>query len=289
MENFISENRTLVSTMRRCADQRTIPHAIIFSGAGDRLSAARFAAAALVCHSEEGRPCLQCAACRKVLQDIHPDVSLQQDPDHKELQVMDVRQMRQDVYIRPNDSERKVYIFPDSRQLNPRNQDVLLKIVEEGPPYAAFFFCAESASTLLPTIRSRCVEWKLVGNARHTDQQQAAQDLCRAFAGAEVLPVTQFLMGLEARRITREQLQDLLLEVRLIAVGALRLQYGADSAVVQSNDCAGLLSRNLSRHQLSQLTDLMDQFSNECRFNVGTGHVLGALAARWESICASHA
>lgn len=285
MHNFMSKNQSLVAMIRRCAQHGTIPHAIILSGTGDRLSAARFTAAALVCRAADGRPCLQCSACRKVLQDIHPDVSFQQDPEHKELQVEAVRQMRQDVYIRPNDGERKIYIFPDSRQLNTRNQDVLLKIVEEGPAYAAFLFCTESASTLLPTIRSRCVEWKLLGDEARTDQQAAAQELCRILAGRDPLPATQFLVGLEGRRMTREQLQNLLLEARLMAVQALRLQCGAPAEADSGSDCVGLLSRGLSRRQLSQLIELLDHYSNACRFNVGIGHVLGAVAARWEGIC----
>lgn len=77
-----------------------------------------------------------------------------------------LRSLRQDAYIRPNDGVAKVYIFPDCDALNQRDQNVLLKLVEEGPPYAAFLFCTETAAALLPTIRSRCVEWKLRGRTR---------------------------------------------------------------------------------------------------------------------------
>ena len=83
-----------------------------------------------------------------MLEDIHPDVVTVQDDGHKELPVELVRQLRQDVYIRPNDGARKVYIFADCGQLNQRDQNVLLKIVEEGPAYAAFLFCAETADTV---------------------------------------------------------------------------------------------------------------------------------------------
>ena len=52
---------------------------------------------------------------------------------------------------------------------------MLLKTVEEGPPYAAFLFCAENASVLLPTIRSRCVEVKLppAGTVGEDDDNRA--------------------------------------------------------------------------------------------------------------------
>lgn len=69
--------------------------------------------------------------------------------------------MRADAFIRPNEGARKVYIFEDCTILTEKDQNVLLKLVEEGPAYAAFFFCAENPAVLLQTIRSRCVEVKL--------------------------------------------------------------------------------------------------------------------------------
>ena len=124
------------------------------------MSAARYAAAAMEC-TAESKPCLACPACRKVMQDIHPDVTFVRDAEHKELSIDTVRAMRADAFIRPNEGARKVYIFEDCTILTEKDQNVLLKLVEEGPAYAAFFFCAENPAVLLQTIRSRCVEVKL--------------------------------------------------------------------------------------------------------------------------------
>ena len=52
-----------------------LSHALLLSGAGDLAAAARYAAAALECTAEQGRPCGVCDACRKVAADIHPDES----------------------------------------------------------------------------------------------------------------------------------------------------------------------------------------------------------------------
>ncbi len=124
-------------------------HAVILTGRGDLTAAARFLAAAHVCEGTD-RPCLRCRHCRKVLEGIHPDVIPVLDTEHKELTVEAVRALRKDVYIRPNEARRKVYIVSDCGQLNQRDQDVLLKLVEEGPPYAAFIFCADA---IPPTLR----------------------------------------------------------------------------------------------------------------------------------------
>ena len=283
MAQWFPESDALARQIRRLAQHGALPHAVILSGSGDRAGAARFFAAALLCRQEEGRPCLRCSACRKVLDGIHPDVRLVQDTDRKELSVETVRQLRQDVYIRPNEAERKVYIFADCEQLNERDQNVLLKIVEEGPAYAAFLFCAESASALLPTIRSRCVELKLRGE----DEAPVSEDalaLCRAFASARISPVVQLTVGWENRRMKREALQQALEDAWQLCAQALLLQCGKAPGTGPAAETSDALQRALRRHQLQQLVECLRQYAGECRYNVGPGHVLGALAARWEAI-----
>ena len=176
-QSILPENSTLARQIRTAAGHGALSHAVILSGEGDRAAAARYLAAAYVCRESE-RPCLRCAACRKVLEDIHPDVRWIADTERRELPVETLRELRRDVYIRPNEGERKVYIFSDCGQLNERDQNVLLKIVEEGPPYAAFLFCTETSAALLETIRSRCVEWKLRGSGEVALSGRALE-LCR--------------------------------------------------------------------------------------------------------------
>ena len=283
MAQRIAESDGLARQIRRLAQHGALPHAAILSGSGDRLGAARFFAAALICRSEGERPCLRCAACRKVLEDIHPDVRLVLEAERKELSVDAVRQLRQDVYIRPNEAQRKVYVFTDCAQLNERDQNVLLKIVEEGPAYAAFLFCADSASALLPTIRSRCVELKLRGEEDAAVSEDALA-LCRAFASARISPVLQITVSWENRRMKRETLQEVLEQTWQLCARALLLQCGKAADDAPGAEASAALSRALRRDQLARLTDCLRQYAAECRYNVGPGHVLGALAARWEAL-----
>lgn len=118
--------------LRAAAKRGALSHALIFSGSGNRVSAARYAAAAMEC-TAESKPCLACPACRKVMQDIHPDVTFGARREHKELSIDTVRAMRADAFIRPNEGARKVYIFEDCTILTEKDQNVLLKLVEEGP------------------------------------------------------------------------------------------------------------------------------------------------------------
>ena len=204
------------------------------------------------------------------------DVISVQDTEHKELTVEAVRALRKDVYIRPNEAERKVYIIADCRQLNERDQNVLLKIVEEGPPYAAFVFCADTLHALLPTIRSRCVELRLDGGEETPGEDEAAAALCRILAKRDALALTGHLTALENRRVKREQLLAMTEGAWQITAEALLAKCGKPGGC---GDAAQALCRAFDRRQLQALTALFRRYAGECQYNVGAGHVLGALNA----------
>lgn len=275
-----TQNSITIRRVRAFARGGALPHALILSGSGDRVSAARYAAAAMLCTAPQDKPCLQCNQCRKVMESIHPDVLEVEDNDHKELPVDAVRQFRSNVYIRPNEGARKVAIFPRGEQLNERDQNVLLKIVEEGPAYSAFIFCVENSASLLPTVRSRCVELKLQQDAQTAQPDMA---LLHAFAAAKRGAATEYLAGLESRRITREQLQLLLQTTWRVCAESLLVQKGKPAPDGALAEGAALMSRSLDSIRLLALTELLHRYALECQYNVGPGHVLGALAAEWEN------
>ena len=280
MAQLLPENSTLERTVRRAAEQGRLSHAIVLSGDGDLTDAARFIAAAHVCEAAD-RPCLRCRHCRKVLEGIHPDVTEVRDDDRKELAVDTIRALRQDVYIRPNEGERKVYLFTDCAQLNERDQNVLLKIVEEGPAYAAFVFCADTLHALLPTIRSRCVELRLEGQDAAAEENEAAAELCRVLARRDPLALAAHLTGLENRRMKREQLLAMMEGAWQASADALLAVCGRSGGCGEG---AEALRSVFDRRQLQALTDLFRRYCSECQYNVGVGHVLGALNAELTDI-----
>ena len=261
--------------IRAAASRRALSHALIFSGAGERGVAARYAAAAFECTAEGERPCLRCPHCRKVMENIHPDVIFVRDSEHKELSADVVRAMRSDAFIRPNEGERKVYILEDCSLWNERGQNILLKTIEEGPSYCAFLFCAENASALLQTIRSRCVEVRLGagGDGGGTAAEQGdALALCRLIASGSAAERAAFLVKLDTGRIKREMLGELFEQARLLCADALLALYGAERP-----DDAAL--RRLGKAKLARVIELLDSYRRHCTYNVGAGITLGGFAA----------
>ena len=280
------ENTAVESRIRAAAERGSLAHALLFTGPGDRIAAARFAAAAMECTAERGKPCGVCAACRKVLENIHPDVMTVQDPEHKNIAVDVVRAVRSDAYIRPNEGLRKVYIFENCALLTEQDQNVLLKIVEEGPPSAAFLFCAENSAAVLQTLRSRCVELKLrpAEQGGDADEQLAsAEALCRAVGEKKRGAVTELLVELERKKTDRETLQTLLEQAHGIFTEALLTIYG-QGTLGNTEKTARFLAKNLTKQQIMHTIELLQTYCRECAYNVGVNHVLGALAVELEGI-----
>lgn len=117
-------------------------------------------AAAMLCEEPDG-PCGVCRACRKVLSGNHPDYITIDDPSKKTVSVDLIRDARADIFIRPNEGAKKIYLFPRAQDMSLSGQNALLKVLEEPPSYGVFLLLTDNPEKLLPTVRSRCVELKL--------------------------------------------------------------------------------------------------------------------------------
>ena len=159
-----------------------ISHFYLISGpeGSGKKTLARLLGAAILCREKE-KPCLRCAACRKVLNDTHPDYITVTDPEHKAVAVKIVRQVREEMFIRPNEGDYKIYLFP--QELNVEGQNALLKILEEPPAYGVFLLLSDNPEKLLPTVRSRCVELAMTALPEALLQEKLRRDFPEADPG----------------------------------------------------------------------------------------------------------
>lgn len=139
-------------------------HAYIFEGPKGvgKFSVAKAFAGLLMCESptEDGF-CGRCESCSKTLSENHPDIRIitnqLYDSQKKSSDVLvdTIRNMKQEIYIKPYISERKVYIIPKADTMNMYAQNSLLKVLEEPPSYCIIILLAENTGSFLPTILSR--------------------------------------------------------------------------------------------------------------------------------------
>lgn len=243
-----------------------LSHAYIISGPpGSAANAlADRLAAAFVCSGEGDRPCGVCPGCRKAKGNIHPDIIRLTVPEGKrEILVEQVRSLRADAYIRPNEAQRKVFIIQDAQTMNRFAQNALLKVLEDGPAYLAFLLLAENPQQLLPTIRSRCETLSLVPrpgeDAPRVDEElrQTAAELARLLIRGEERALVEFTVGLESKKWDQDTLMAFLDEVEAVLHGELL------------RDPARVLP----------LMERLKQIRQAVPFHVGAGHLFGWLAA----------
>ena len=315
----LAGNRTLKAQLTAQAAGRGLSHAYLISGpAGSgKKTLAGLLAAAYVCTADQGWPCGRCAACRKAANSIHPDIIWVGEPD-KDITVAMVRQVRSDAYIRPNEAHRKVYIFPAAQRMNASAQNALLKLLEEGPAYAAFLLLADNAAALLPTIRSRCEglslspvapqEAEAVLREKYPDRPQAdlraaahdcdgligrAVDILEGNDSAQAADTARQLVvlladndELELARLCvslekweREALVQLFARTSLLLRHALAIQAGAGDTVEARERTDAAPAAKLSRRALLEAAGTLDKLRTAAGFNAGTGHLTGALCA----------
>ena len=264
----LNGNEKIKDQLSRQERGRGLSHAYIISGpAGSgRHTLARQLAAAMLCTGRGEKPCGRCGPCLKVLKGVHPDVSAVTGPEEgKPITVDQVRALRADAYIRPNEGERKVYLLEGADRMNASAQNAMLKLLEEGPPYAAFLLIAGNAGGLLQTVRSRCEELALtpagepVSGEGDQERRALAEKLAAALekAGEPELLETSVAV-LDAKR-SREELAALLDELadRLAA----RAAGGGD------------------RRRLLRAAELVRKLRGAAMLNVNGGQIAGWLCA----------
>ena len=235
--------------------RRGLSHAYMLcgpAGSGKR-TLAGLLSAALVCTGDGELPCGRCSGCKKALAGIHPDIITVGD-DGKDITVAQVRALRSDAYIKPNEATRKVYVLHRAQSMNQSAQNAMLKLLEEGPPYAAFLLLADNPAALLSTVRSRCevltltpvtrqeaLAWLSARYPQRTPQQlEAAAERCEGLLGRAV----QELEG-EAGEIRRE----------VQAAGELLRRMCTGGELALAEFCVGLEKDKWDRDSLDGLLE----------------------------------
>src|SRR5215470_6482708 len=191
-------NAEIVGRIREMLGRDRLPHSVILAGprGSGKYTLATMVARAMNClerPTEGGLPdfCGQCSNCVRIGQSedlgarlaeaveardalketekketrlfvqTHPDVLvIPPDPPQMMIKVDQVRHVINTIHYKPAEGRRRVFTFTDSAFIK-EAANALLKILEEPPEYATIFLLAKNPGDLLPTVRSRCVPFRL--------------------------------------------------------------------------------------------------------------------------------
>ena len=298
----LAGNLRLKRLLSQGEEGRGLSHAYLISGpAGSgRHTLARLLGAAMVCTAPPAqRPCGRCSGCRKALGERHPDVKLLGE-EEKPLSVDQVRLLRADAYVRPNEGERKVYILARADEMNPSAQNALLKLLEEGPVYAAFLLLCENPGGVLQTVRSRCEELPLAPVSpgeclawlRGRFPQVGEEELRRAAEGCQGIlgRAVELLKGPDGPWRAREDLARRLAaavesgsELELLEQALVLEKAGREEVVPTLEALERVLGERARAggdvRRLLRGTELVAQLRQAARLNVGGGQLAGWLCA----------
>lgn len=140
-----------------------IGHAYLFTGARGvgKTSAARIYAKALNCEAgPAAEPCNACDVCRAITSG--QDVDVVEIDAASNRGIDEIRQLRQNVAVRPARGRFKVYIIDEVHMLTREAFNALLKTLEEPPGHVKFVFCTTEPEKLPITILSRCQRFDFV-------------------------------------------------------------------------------------------------------------------------------
>lgn len=242
---------------------RGLSHAYIVYGDGGRDMLALRIAAALLCSGSGDRPCGECINCTKVASAVHPDaIIVDRLEDKREISIDQIRAVREDAYIVPNEAERKVYIIKNAGLMNTAAQNALLKVLEEPPASAAFILVAASEEELLVTVRSRCVPVQSFADGDETEPSALADEFIgAALSGGAALCEFSFRLD----KLGGAEMTALLEQINHAAVQRLKAAEqggGRDSA------------------KLMRIISAVDEVRKYAALYVSSVHIAGRLCAQ---------
>lgn len=264
-------------------------HAYIVDGTAGvgKTDFALSAARAMLC-TEKNKPCGYCKSCKMALSDNHPDIYV--IGREKTANIDDVRRLIARASLKPNESEKQVFIICNANKLREEAQNALLKLFEEPPATVAIFLLTESRSSLLPTVLSRGQRIHLDG-LRDLELQEKLNEKYISASGLDIAAAVraangnygiaerylskeninlrekaenlllftlenknyELLSALVLPKYKRDQLRDVVVELITLANECEKARYGIESTLAPRKKELADLVKGASKRALSRI------------------------------------
>ncbi len=160
-EHIVGQGRT-IALLRHLLTTNRIPHAFLMEGQRGigKGKLALQLAMGICCSAKESRPCGSCPSCVKAVHGNHSEIK--RIDEESVIKIETIRELQKEIQLKPYEGTKKVFIINNAEAMTIQAQNALLKTLEEPPSYATIILLTNNASSLLPTIISRCQLLKLV-------------------------------------------------------------------------------------------------------------------------------
>ena len=154
----VAADQDAVGLLDRSIQQGRVARAWLLSGPAGvgGLALAREFAKALLCDTEQGRPCGECRQCRRVTGGYHVDVMVIEPTAAGSIGIDAARDLQAAANLQPYEASGRVIIINDADALTREASNALLKVLEEPHPNVTLILVTANEEGLLETIRSRC-------------------------------------------------------------------------------------------------------------------------------------
>jgi DNA polymerase-3 subunit gamma/tau len=232
-----------------------VGHAYLFTGARGvgKTSAARILAKALNCvRGPTPTPCGECDVCRSVA--TGDDVDVLEIDGASNRGIDEIRQLRQNVSVRPSRSRFKIYIIDEVHMLTKEAFNALLKTLEEPPEHVKFIFATTEANKIPITILSRCQRFDFAGIDMGAIQTRLTQ-----IAAAEGVEIEAEAVQILASRAAGSMRDSQSLLEQLLSVSDKRItgaQVHSLLGTAPAERLSGLVNRMAARDAAAALAEL---------------------------------
>jgi DNA polymerase-3 subunit delta' len=300
-------NPRIVTALRGMLASERVPHAMLFSGPRGvgKFTLARMFAQAANCLRLRDDFCGECEPCRKIglladlrplveqglaqrgerpdsatvervplLLETHPDVwAIVPDPVRPKdpvarpvLHVGQLRAVQRAAYFKPQE-RRRVFLIDGAETMRWDLANIFLKILEEPPESATLILLAPNPFQLLPTIRSRCLQFSFtplgtneVEKILSTRTEMKAEDRKLAAQYAEGCPGAA--IGLDLNVVAKLHRDALTILERAVELRGVSDLFASTAALAKSQEIA---FENVLEVFYSLLTDLLDLSSSSTK------------------------
>ncbi len=192
MDSILQPNQIskLLQPFMQHAQSNTLHHALLFYGAEkqSKLASAKCFAQYLLCSNKsQNGYCGVCKSCYSFQRSLestdntHPDCFCLGEDEDASVGIDDIREIINFLSLTPHYGQKKIVIINRADKLNRASQNAILKILEEPPSYGSFILIAENTKLLLPTILSRCLQYRF----KEPSFQESIAELKAQLAGEQ--------------------------------------------------------------------------------------------------------